>query len=479
MSNVNVYNGLKTRYRAIDYKRKGLTFGDYRSFVNLKNWERESEYLGSGMDKYKAHTGAFEETLNFIERNGKKEIQENILKSSKTWRDRDSNVEYYDDGPRLLFSPIESINKINPNGKKMVSLFSGAMGLDLGFIAAGFELVLANDISADSKNTVLENLPDTSFIHQDIADVRSEEIMSFAGIDAGEVDVLVGGPPCQPFSTAGLRKGFNDPRASPLREFIRVIKDIRPKAFVMEEVTGLLSARLKHISIKDRNERGLQAEEEKGTVFKVIREMLDSTGYRYWFDVVNAADFGSPQQRKRLIIIGMRDKLPGPLVPTHSAESRVTLFGDQLKPWNTFWEATVDLQGTKMTHSNLSEKRANLMDLVVPGGNWRHLPEDIIEQAMGGAYKSGGGKMGYYRRLSWDDPSPTVVTSPSQNSTMFCHPYLTRPLSVEEYKRVQGFPDDWTITGNLAAQYKQIGDAVPVHLSYEIAKRVIALLDKE
>ena len=258
--------------------------------------------------------------------------------------------------------------------------------------------------------------------------------------------------------------------------FVRAIKEIRPRAFVMEEVTGLRSARLKHVPIAERGARILRPEEKKGSDFKVVVDMLRSTGYKLVYDVLNAADFGSPQSRNRIIFIGLREGLPKLPDKTHSNRLQTHLDGRALQPWNTFWECTADLQATEMEFTELSPKRKKYMLFVPPGGHWRHLPKEAIKEAMGGAYRSGGGKMGYFRRLTWVEPSPTVVTSPVQKGTMFCHPEAPRPLSIEEYKRIQGFPDDWAIVGNTSTKYRLIGGAVPVHLSYAIATKVAELL---
>ena len=115
--------------------------------------------------------------------------------------------------------------------------------------------------------------------------------------------------------------------------------------------------------------------------------------------------------------------------------------------------------------------------MVPEGGNWRDLPPDIIPIAMGGAYQSGGGKVGFYRRLSYEQPAPTVVTSPVQKATMMCHPRQTRPLSVREYARIQQFPDSWIFTGTTAAKYRQIGNAVPVGLAEAIGRAVLSVAD--
>ena len=124
-----------------------------------------------------------------------------------------------------------------------------------------------------------------------------------------------------------------------------------------------------------------------------------------------------------------------------------------------------------------SEDRMNYLKLVPEGGNWRDLPKEVVEAAMGGAYTSGGGKVGFYRRLSYSQPSPTLVTSPVQKATMMCHPTQNRPLSVREYARIQQFPDDWIFSGPLAAQYRQVGNAVPVGLATAIGNAIQATAD--
>jgi DNA (cytosine-5)-methyltransferase 1 len=366
----------------------------------------------------------------------------------------------------LVKPPIPKLRTWEPNGLSMISLFSGAFGLDLGFMAAGFELKIANDIDISSKNVADKNLPHIPFVHESIDDISCQDILSTAGLGIKEVDVLVGGPPCQPFSTAGKRGGLNDPRSSPLVGFVRVINEIQPRAFVMEEVTGLLSSRLKHVPISERNIRSLKAEEQKGSVFKIILEMLSKTGYSIQYGILNARDYGAPQSRDRVIIIGLREGKPTLPSPTHTGSAQTSLLHKGTHQiYTTFWEAVADLSKKEHEASKLIKSRAQYMKLVPPGGHWRHLPKEMVKEAMGGAYQSGGGKMGFYRRLPWDEVSPTVITSPLQKGSMLCHPEANRPLNIPEYRRMQGFPDDWVLPGSTATKYKLIGNAVPVHLS--------------
>jgi DNA (cytosine-5)-methyltransferase 1 len=359
------------------------------------------------------------------------------------------------------------------NGLRVVSLFTGSYGLDLGFEYAGFKISLALDIDPASEHILRINRPSIPFVLRDIADVSTKDILAEAGLDRGDVDVITGGPPCQPFSTGGRRQGLRDPRASPLKEFIRVINEAQPRAFVMEEVTGLLNARLKHVPIKDRN-RELSPEERTGSVWRVVREELGKTGYRITWGVLNAADFGAPQIRERVILIGLRGDLkeaPQMPSPTHAKPTSCLLLG--LNPWRCFLD-TIGVP--KGEYIELPPKYKKYMRYIPPGGNWRQLPKEMLQDAMNGAFLAGGGRMGFYRRLSLFEPSPTLVTSPIMKGSMLIHPTEDRPLSVNEYKVIQGFPPDWEVPGSLATQYKKIGEAVPPLLSYAIALKLKEVL---
>lgn len=480
MVDINKYNTLKWDFFSL-LDRKGVgSKAEIRSYIGAKSWQ-----IGMGLDErdpYARHVLALQlaiqEYKKYSDRTTFRKDLDTLLEA---WRGSSRLSEKVATASPLVEPPVKNINEWKKNGHSFVSLFSGAFGLDLGFMGAGFEPLIALDVLDSSEETLKSNLPGLPFIKEDIVNVSTSRILDEIGLEVGELDVVTGGPPCQPFSTAGKRKGLLDPRASPLREFIRFVKEARPKAFVMEEVTGLLSARLKHVPISERNGKDLSPEERTGSAFAQVVEMLRSTGYnltlsrdpsRYSASVLNAADFGAPQIRNRLIIIGCRDSKPELPTPTHSSFPGFSQNECLMRPWSTFWDATCDLQGKKMESTRLSGKVATYLEMVPPGGYWKDLPEECVEEAMGGAYRSGGGKMGYYRRLSWDYPSPTVVTSPMQKGSMLCHPEELRPISVEEYKRVQGFPDDWALPGKTGTKYLLIGNAVPVYLSNAIAHKV-------
>ena len=357
------------------------------------------------------------------------------------------------------------------DNRDVISLFSGAMGLDIGLGKAGLNVVIGQDFDAACVETMQAN--GHKVLAGDIRETQPEQLLNKTGLSVGEPFLICGGPPCQPFSTAGKRLGINDPRGSLFMDFIRMINYIRPRFFVMENVKGIMSAPLKHVPLLERDEN--DPKQKLGTVLDVILSEFDKVGYKTVYGVLDAVNYGVPQFRERFVIIGSRDNedifLP---IPTH-----FQMHQNKEYLWQTVRSAIADLEQDKGECATLSEERLKFLKMVPEGGNWRDLPKDIIPIAMGGAYKSGGGKAGFYRRLSYDQPSPTVVTSPVQKATMMCHPTQNRPLSVKEYARIQQFPDNWVFRGTIAAKYRQIGNAVPVGLAEAIGKAVISVADEE
>ena len=355
------------------------------------------------------------------------------------------------------------------DNRDVISLFSGAMGLDIGLKKAGLNVVIGQDFDESCVKTMQAN--GHNVLGGDIREIDPRKLLELTGRSVGEPFLICGGPPCQPFSTAGKRLGINDPRGSLFMDFIRMIDYIRPRFFVMENVKGIMSAPLKHVPLSERDEN--DPDQRLGTVLDVILSEFDKLGYKTVYGVLDAVNYGVPQFRERFVLIGSRDNegifLP---IPTH-----FQMHQDKEYQWKTVRDAIADLEFDKGECATLSEERLKFLKMVPEGGNWRDLPKDIIPIAMGGAYKSGGGKVGFYRRLSYDQPSPTVVTSPVQKATMMCHPTQDRPLSIKEYARIQQFPDDWIFTGTTAAKYRQIGNAVPVGLAEAIGKAVCAVAD--
>jgi len=357
----------------------------------------------------------------------------------------------------------------------VISLFSGAMGLDLGFERAGFEIRFAADIRPEVCRTISTNRPELPVLLGDITDFNTEEILMSAGLKAGEPTAVIGGPPCQPFSTAGTRMSFNEKRGLVLFEFIRVIKEARPRFFVFENVKGLTNAALNHMPFYDRIKKGIHeidGDARLGTAFKYVLEKLGETGYNVSFSLLNAADYGVPQKRSRLIIFGSRDGAAvGFPEPTHDSPNSIAVLTGQRKPWITLREALNGLEEQEQEYVNFPSW-GKYMKYVRAGGDWRDLPDEIRKEAMKGAYFSQGGRTGFFRRLSWDTPSPTLVTSPVFKGSCLAHPELLRALSVQEYSRIQGFPDSWKFFGTLQQRYRMIGEAVPVQLSYAVAMAV-------
>jgi len=357
----------------------------------------------------------------------------------------------------------------NANALNTLSFFSGALGLDLGLEEAGLNILLACEFDKHCRGTINLNKPELGLIG-DIRNYDVEQILEYAGLDnAEQVDVIVGGPPCQAFSTAGKRLGFADERGNVFLKFIDVIEEIRPKYFVMENVRGLMSSVLQ-IPIRDEIIDNIPDEllKAKGSSLLYIILRLERAGYNINFDLYNAANYGTPQKRERIVIIGTLDDEKVPLLePTHSEKP----WGN-LNSWVNISEVINDL-GNNLEHINYSQERASYYQLLNSGENWRNLPEELQIKALGKAYYLGGGKTGFLRRLDWNKPSPTLVTNPAMPATDLCHPDEIRPLSVEEYKIIQQFPNEWTFSGKTLDKYKQIGNAVPTGLGRAIGQAII------
>jgi len=354
--------------------------------------------------------------------------------------------------------------------RAVVSLFSGAMGLDLGLRQAGLPVVLGQD--ADPACVATMRINGHRALAGDIRGIAPADLLTEAGLQPGEAFLVCGGPPCQPFSTAGKRLGINDPRGSLFMDFIRMLDYIRPRFFIMENVRGLVSAQL-HRTPSDEPDPTATAT-TAGSVLEVILHEFRRLGYTTVHGILDAVDYGAPQFRERFVLLGSRDHeaifLPH---PTHFRQHQHAAYR-----WRTLRDAIGDLEDDPGPCASFSAARMELLAQVPEGGNWRSLPPDLVREAMGGAYSSGGGKVGFYRRLAYNQPSPTLVTSPVQKATMMCHPTRLRPLSVREYARIQQFPDGWTITGPIVAQYRQIGNAVPVGLACALGQAIIATAEQ-
>ena len=341
-----------------------------------------------------------------------------------------------------------------------LSFFSGALGLDLGMETAGISPVLYCENDRKCRMTIQAERPEAALIG-DINDYSAESVLKMAGLPEGaHVDVMFGGPPCQAFSTAGARRAFSDKRGNVFLKYLDLVSEIRPTYVVIENVRGLLSTPYP---------LGEDEKPMRGGAMRLVLQKLEAAGYAVSFNLYNAANFGAPQIRERVVLIGkLGSQKVEYLTPTNAAGGECGL-----PAWKTFGEAVAGLDAENMHHTDFPEKRLRFFKMLGEGQYWKDLPEDVQEEAMGKAYALSGGKTGFYRRIRFDRPCPTLVTTPTMPATDLCHPTEDRPLSVEEYKRVQGFPDEWRICGNTMDVYKQIGNAVPIALGRAIGRAIL------
>lgn len=329
-----------------------------------------------------------------------------------------------------------------------ISFFSGALGLDLGLDQAGITSLSYNENDKVICDTIQVNKPNVKLYSCDINALSATSILNDVKLKRGDVFLVCGGPPCQSFSTAGKRKSLSDDRGNAFLKFIDMIDGILPKYFVIENVRGIFSSK------KD---------DRPGGALMFIYNSLQSLGYSVTFNLYDTSKFGVPQARERMVMIGSLNGSVPHLVPFKS-------------PVRTFFDAQKGLQSAE--YVQFSDKHLRYFKLLGPGQNWRNLPIALLEDAMGNALYSGGGRVGFYRRLAWDKPSPTLVTCPTMPATHLCHPTEDRPLSIEEYARIQTFPDDWKFLGTTKDKYRQIGNAVPVQFGKVIGEHLIAFDQK-
>lgn len=330
-----------------------------------------------------------------------------------------------------------------------VELFAGAGGLALGMEMAGFQHVLLNEFDHEACETLRVNRPGWNVVEEDIHTV------DFTGLK-GKVDFLSGGFPCQAFSYAGKRRGFEETRGTLFFELARAVKEIQPKVFLCENVKGL-------------------REHDNGRTLETITNVIEELGYSLIPPrVLKAVMFKVPQKRERLFLVAVRKDLAGKVSFDWPAPyRRVMTLRDAFFAGDLYPVDVPESEGQQYP-----EKKKNVMDLVPMGGDWRDLPEEVAKEYMKGSYNLGGGKTGMARRLSLDEPSLTLTCAPAQKQTERCHPTQTRPLTVREYARIQTFPDDWNFSGNMSSKYKQIGNAVPVNLAYAMGRAVIRFMNQ-
>ncbi|MDE6157475.1 MAG: DNA (cytosine-5-)-methyltransferase [Muribaculaceae bacterium] len=342
----------------------------------------------------------------------------------------------------------EEMNVVPAYGFTTAELFAGGGGLALGMEKAGFNHVLLNEFDHSACETLRRNRPDWNVIEGDVHDI---DFTPFRG----KIDFLSGGFPCQAFSYAGKRLGFEETRGTLFFELARAVKEIQPKVFMGENVRGLF-------------------EHDNGRTMQTIKDVIAELGYTLIEPrVLRAIQYDVPQKRERLILIAIRNDI-APLVEFKWPDvcSSVRTLRDAFFAGELFNTDVPASEGQRYP-----ESKFKVMQLVPEGGDWRDLPEDVARDYMKGSYNLGGGKTGMARRLAMDEPSLTLTCAPAQKQTERCHPIETRPLTVREYARIQTFPDDWQFCGSLTAKYKQIGNAVPVNLAWAIGRSLIRLFN--
>lgn len=320
-----------------------------------------------------------------------------------------------------------------------IELFAGAGGLALGIEKAGFYTLGLVEIDKDSAETLKTNRPDWNVICEDIAKVSPLDLEKVFNIKSGNLDLLSGGAPCQAFSYAGKRLGLEDARGTLFYHYAIFLKKLQPKTFLFENVRGLLT-------------------HDKGRTYQTMLKVFSECGYTIQKKVLNAWDYGNAQKRERLITIGVRNDLKDKIkIDFPVPHDYKPVLRDILKD-------VPPSEGVQY-----SDYKRDIFKLVPPGGYWRDIPEDIAKKYMKKCWNMEGGRTGILRRMSLDEPSLTVLTSPSQKQTDRCHPIEPRPFNIRENARIQSFPDNWSFCGGISSQYKQIGNAVPVNLAMDIA----------
>ncbi len=391
--------------------------------------------------------GVSKETLRRWDTAGKLVSQRNDENNYRFYRK--DQLKHFEQAQFLFKSQWSDESKTCNNIYTVLELFAGAGGMALGLEKAGLKSVLLNEIDSHACKTLRKNRPEWNVVEGDVSKVDFTPYRN-------TVDVLAGGFPCQAFSYAGKKLGFEDTRGTLFFEFARAVKEINPKVLLAENVRGLLN-------------------HDDGRTLDTIKSIITDLGYTLFEPrVLKAIFYKVPQKRERLIIVAVRNDLANGIdYEWPSSYNKILTLKDALKKGELYDSDVPESEGQKYP-----KRKAEILSMVPPGGYWRDLPADIQKEYMLKSFYLGGGKTGMARRLSWDEPSLTLTCAPAQKQTERCHPEETRPLTVREYARIQTFPDDWVFEGPMSAKYKQIGNAVPVNLSFAVGKSVVHLLEK-
>lgn len=315
----------------------------------------------------------------------------------------------------------------------------------MGLERAHFEPLALIEIDKDAADTLKLNRPGWNVINDDIAKISPLNLEIFFEVRRGELDLLSGGAPCQAFSYAGKRLGLEDARGTLFYHYAIFLSKLQPKTFLFENVRGLLT-------------------HDKGRTYQTMLNVFTDCGYRVDKKILNAWDYGNAQKRERLITVGVRNDLAFKINFPKPHDYKPVL-RDVLR------------DVPKSLGASYSDYKRRLFELVPPGGYWRDIPEELAKPYMKSCWDMEGGRTGILRRMSLDEPSLAVLTSPTQKQTERCHPLEARPFTVRENARIQSFPDDWKFCGSMYSQYRQVGNAVPVNLAFAVADEIRKALE--
>jgi DNA (cytosine-5)-methyltransferase 1 len=375
---------------------------------------------------------------------------------------------------------------------KCLDVFAGAGGLAVGFRSAGWSIIGGNDFDPGASATFRLNFPESVFFEGSISELSADIVMQQCGLEVGELDCLIGGPPCQSFSYNNHQRSHSDDRARLFQFYLRLVRGLKPKTLVMENVPGILT-------IGD------------GSVVKAIKAQLKAMGYKARLEILSAEEFGTPQVRRRVFIVASRVGDPSELlpVPTHrSADRRKKGKGKGLKRVVTVLQAIGDLPpisngggaevasrggrkafsafqrtarvGVRRVFNHMCHRltKVNLDRIVhVPeGGNWRDIPRELLPAGMKRARLTDHTKR--YGRLARNGFASTLLTKCDPHWGAYIHPTQNRVISVREAARLQGFPDSFRFAGsNLGRHYEQVGNAVPIPVAHAIGAAVLRHID--
>jgi len=349
-------------------------------------------------------------------------------------------IDLINEKQQMLNSKLKTEPNLISNSPKytFIEVCAGGGGLSAGLIKSGFTPILLNDNNNDCCKTLKHNHPHANIVCGSMDKINYSQYVN-------KVDLLTGGVPCQSFSQAGLRKGLDDPRGNLMIKFIEILNLIKPKIFMIENVKGLLT------------------HDDGKTIKKIIESLNKNDLYNISYKCLDASKYDVPQKRERVFIVGVLKILNRSFeFPCESLNKKV------LKD--------VLYNVPPSNGSKYNEEKINLFKMIPQGGCWVNLPETLQKEYLGNSYFSGGGKRGILYRLSMENPSLTLLCTPSQKQTERCHPLEERPLTMREYARIQTFDDTYEFIGSLNSQYKQIGNAVPVELAKHMGTSLLKLL---